>query len=412
MRVKKFYGSTLAEAVERVKQEMGPEAIILQTRRVRPPGLLAWVRRRSMVEVTAAVAGEPAAAAPADAVAARPPAPAGVGGSPRGDRPEPPGADPFAALAKTALSEAPHTSHRASDGERSTQVPQIAADVQQVKEMVAAIWRQVQATREVLEDPVPPLYPEDLDPIYRALVQSEVEPSLARCVTDALLENGEGKGEGLLRQEALGMLERLLGPGRPIELNGRCRVVALVGPTGAGKTTTLAKLAAHYALGMRKKVALITLDTFRVGAIEQLRAYAEIAGLPNYVAGNPEEMVAILDRLRDRDLVLVDTAGRNARDEMRMSELNAFWTARRPDEVHLVLSVTTRYSDALEVIERHRNTGFDRLLFTKLDETVRHGLLLNLSVVAQRPISYVTTGQNVPEDIAAARAGDLAKLIL
>lgn len=397
MRVKKFHGATLAEAVERVKQEMGPDALILQTRRISPTSVWAWMRRRTTVEVTAAMAaGEAAAVGSAGAAGHRPQPLPDAGGNMRGDRREPAGSPDL-------------PPHRVTD---AAGTPNIAADVQQVKEMVGAIWRQVQVARQVLEDAAPPLYPETLEPIYQALQQSEVEPSLARYVTDALLENSEGKGEGLLRQEAMGMLERLLGPGRPIELNGRCRVVAVVGPTGVGKTTTLAKLAAHHALGMRKKVALVTLDTFRVGAVEQIRTYAQIAGLPSYVAGNPEEMVAILDRLRDQDLVLIDTAGRNPRDELRMSELKAFWTARRPDEVHLVLSATVRYSDALEIIERHRDPGFDRILFTKLDETVHHGLILNLSVVAQRSLSYVTTGQSVPEDIAVARPGDLAKLIL
>lgn len=396
MRVKKYTGATLAEAVERVKLDMGPEALILQTRWVRAPGWKGWFRRRAGVEVTAAVAGD-------ELPAAGPAVGPERSFTPRAavERLDPGRLETAAA--------AP-----AGGGAVVTAVADIplAADVQQVKELVGAIWRQVQATRDEPETAAPPMYPQVLEPVYQALLRNDVAPSLARCVTDALLENCEGKGEGLIRQEAYGIVERLLGPARPIELNGRCRVVALVGPTGVGKTTTLAKLAAHHALVAGKRVAMVTLDTVRVGAIEQLRTYAEITGLPSYVATSPAEMAEILERLQDFDLVLLDTAGRNPRDEMRMSELERFWAARRPDEVHLVLSATTRYADALEIVERYRGPGFDRLLFTKLDETSHHGLLLNLAVAAQRPLSYVTTGQNVPEDIAAARAGDLAKLIL
>ncbi len=380
MRIRKFRGRTVAEVVEQVKREWGPDALILQARRVRSPRWWAFWRPAWEIEVTAARAEGVAPSPPA-----APTAPA--------DGPPPATAPPPAAAA-------------GSEGNGRRQ--ELEEDLRQMKEMVGFIWRQLQQAPAA----EPPLYPESLEPVYRSLVEREVEPSLARCLADLLLEGAAGKGTGLLRQEAVAAIERLLGPARPID-PARSQVVALVGPTGAGKTTTLAKLAAHFALRERRRVCLVTIDTFRLGAADQLRSYAQIAGLPCLVASSPSELAAILDRAGSAyDLVLIDTAGRSHYDEPRMAELAEFWAARRPDEVHLVISATSRYSDGLEILDRYREVGFDRLLFTKLDETRRHGLILNLAVVAQRPLSYVTTGQQVPEDIAIARPGDLAKLLV
>ncbi len=296
-------------------------------------------------------------------------------------------------------------------------------DLAQVREVLGCIWRHLSARpAAVLAEP--PLYPEPVEEIYQRLLAHEVEPTLARSVADALLEGGADRGPGVLREEARGMLARLVGQARPA---GGRRVVALVGPTGVGKTTTVAKLAGAAALarspaagvpapvgpGGGARVGLVTIDTFRVGAAEQLRAYAAIVGIPCLVAATPEELAeAVEERLAACDLVLVDTAGRNHRDEVRMEELERFWRARRPDEIHLVVTAGTRYADALEIVDRYGRAGFDRLLFTKLDETERLGLLVNLPVAAQRPVSYLCAGQRVPEDLMPARPREIARLLV
>lgn len=425
MRIKKFRGRSIAEVVEQVRRECGPDALILQSRRVRAARWLPFRRSSWLVEVTAAHAeggglpGHAPPPAPPDGGASPGPGggfarlipPGAAIGAYRAAGAEPPGESAGGEASRTTGSA---TAVVSSPGPAAPSLPGIEADVKQMKELVSCIWQQVQVGVPVMEREtgIPPLYPPGVEPIYRALLGKEVEPSLARCLCDSLLDTAAGKGPGLLRQECGAAVERLLGPACPIELNGRGKVVALAGPTGVGKTTTLAKLAAQFALNEGKRVAFITVDTFRVAAVEQLRTYAEIAEVPCYVARTPEEFAAILGRLAGLDLILVDTAGRSHRDEPRMSELARFWEARRPDEIHLVISATARYSDALEILDRYRAVGFDRLLFTKLDETRHHGLILNASVVARRPLSYITTGQQVPEDIALARAGDLAKLIV
>lgn len=374
MDVMRFVGSSVAEAVAEVKRKLGPDAVILGTRNVRGKGVWDAVRRCRLVEITAATPAEAAARLPASPapVQLASPAPVDTG---------------------------------------------LRAEMQQVKEMIGCIWRRVDASPDHGPGGADiPMYPENVERVYRSLLESEVEVSLARCIADRLLDTAEGKGSGLIKQEARAAIERLLGPAQPIEIGrgaaGGGRVVAFVGPTGVGKTTTVAKLAAHFALREGKRVALVTIDTFRVGAVDQLREYARIADLPCYVATSPPELGAILKRLSDHDLILVDTAGRSHRDEPRMAELKGFWSERRPDEIHLVVSATSRYADVLDVIHRYREPGFDRLIFTKLDETGRHGLILNVAPGVAAPLSYVTTGQQVPEDIAVARPGDLAKLMV
>lgn len=401
MEVRKFRAPTLAEAVDQVKRELGADALIVQTRRVRPGGLAGLLGRRWQVEVTAAGGARRAeGGAGADGAAA-----AGAGARARGGLRAEGCSPPGAVLPPRGVALAAPESAAAQGA-----ADELLAEVQRLGELLGCLWRQAQEERRGPAVDLP-MYPGAIEPIFRALVEGEVEMTLVRHICDSLVDRHEGKGEGLLRQEARAAIERLLGPARPV-VPGGGRAVALVGPTGVGKTTTVAKLAARFALQEGKSVALVTVDTFRVGAVDQLRSYAEIAGLPCFVAATPEELAALRPRLAGYDLVLIDTAGRSHRDEMRMGELAAFWSAWRPDEIHLVLSATARYSDALEVLGRYGRAGFDRLIFTKLDETCRYGLLLNAAVAAQRPVSYVTTGQRVPEDLAVARAGNLAKLLV
>ena len=188
--------------------------------------------------------------------------------------------------------------------------------------------------------------------------------------------------------------------------------VALCGPTGVGKTTTIAKLAANFKVRDQVDVALITIDTYRIGAVEQLRIYAEILGVPLDVVHTPEEYRQALERHAHRDLVLIDTSGRGQRDRTRLSGLGDFFKAAPPDEIHLVLSLTTENGTLRQMIERFGALGADHLIFTKLDEAVHYGGAMCACQAAALPVSYVTTGQEVPDDIAIAEAALLARLVM
>jgi flagellar biosynthesis protein FlhF len=192
---------------------------------------------------------------------------------------------------------------------------------------------------------------------------------------------------------------------------GRRLVAALVGPTGVGKTTTIAKLAAHYHLREQCRVGLITVDTYRVAAVEQLKTYAEIMDLPLEVVATPREMRAAVDRLVDTDLVLIDTAGRSPRDAVRLAELRSLLAESRADQVQLVLSAVAA-PDSIDVAAGAFSTvGAAALILTKLDEAVSLDWLPGVLRRHRLPLSYTTSGQNVPDDIQPANIAQLAGLV-
>jgi flagellar biosynthesis protein FlhF len=193
---------------------------------------------------------------------------------------------------------------------------------------------------------------------------------------------------------------------------GTRRLVALVGPTGVGKTTTIAKLAANYRLKEKHNVGLITVDTYRIAAVEQLRTYADIIDLPMQVVSTPREMREAVRRLESLDLILMDTAGRSPRDEIKIQELKSFLTEAAADEVHLVLSSVAGARTLEQTTERFASVGTTALILTKLDEATGLGNLLPLLRTSQLPLSYLTNGQNVPDDIETADTGRLARLVL
>jgi flagellar biosynthesis protein FlhF len=180
------------------------------------------------------------------------------------------------------------------------------------------------------------------------------------------------------------------------------KVVFFVGPTGVGKTTTIAKIASRFSVDERKKVALLTTDTYRIAAAEQLKTYANILGIPFTVLYSKEEMADILKEYQEYDYVLVDTAGHSHHNESQrrtMAEFVSSLEGIAEKEVFLVVSATTKYRDLTSVADTYREMGEYKLIFTKLDETSTLGSLLNLKLHTGAPLSYVTYGQNVPDDI-------------
>lgn len=189
-------------------------------------------------------------------------------------------------------------------------------------------------------------------------------------------------------------------------------VVVLVGPTGVGKTTTIAKLAGRFALMEKKKVGLITIDTYRIGAVEQLKTYAEIMGIPFRVVINPKDMNEAVKSMDDCEMILVDTTGRSSKNTMQIVELRAYIDRLEEKEVHLVISGTTKNSDIKAIIEGYKPLGFESLIITKLDETTTYGPILNILDMSNKPIAYITEGQSVPDDIKEADKEYIVNLIL
>lgn len=258
--------------------------------------------------------------------------------------------------------------------------------------------------------------PPELFEIYTRLIDADIEDELARelifslrqnCSTDQLQDAAASNAlmTALVEKDI-----RIANPIRP--QSGRRKVVALVGPTGVGKTTTIAKLAANFRLRDGVKMGLVTVDTYRIAAVEQLRTYAEIIDLPMKVVTSPQDMRRALDELSGLDLVLIDTAGRSPRDELKIQELKQMLAEASVDEVHLVMSLTASVKSIRMTCDQFKAVNPTALVLTKLDEAAGMGSLLSVAREVRLPFSYLTTGQDVPEDIEPAHASRIARLVL
>ncbi len=255
---------------------------------------------------------------------------------------------------------------------------------------------------------------------YLRLIEQQVAPDLADrlCakvraeLSPAELAEGAVVRECLLRHIAQAISVDDAAARFDRTPDGRPLTIALIGPTGVGKTTTLAKLAAICKLRHNKRVGLITCDTYRIAAVEQLRTYANIIGLPIRVAMSPAEMSSACEALLDFDVVLVDTPGRSQHDSERLEELHALVDAARPHHKDLVISAIADLPVVQRTIERFSHLEPSRVILSKLDEGVHFGTLCNILDRLTIPVSFVTTGQEVPDHIEPASAPRLARLIL
>ncbi len=264
--------------------------------------------------------------------------------------------------------------------------------------------------------------PAPLFALYKQMMDNDVSAEMADHLVGAVrdrLDKTELNDPIVVRQSLLREIEQTIRTRSESLLNidhhattSRPRIIALVGPTGVGKTTTVAKLAATYKLRHHKKVGLITSDTYRIAAVDQLKTYAGIIGLPLRVANTPEEMKAAIDELHHRDIIIIDTAGRSQNNLSRIEELAEFANVASPDETHLVLSTTVGENVMRKTAERFRALGPDRCILTKLDEAVTTGPIAGLCDRIGLPLSFVTVGQEVPDDLEPARADRLARCVL
>jgi len=381
MRPKTYRAKTMKEALTRVRRDLGGDAVILSAREVRRRRLLG-LGPRALVEVTATDT------MPSDlAVASRP----GPEALPTGASGRVVPAAPVVATSATL---------HARFGE----------ELGRLHTMVETL------TRHGHIDHLLPDLPSVLVPTYSQLIEADVPEVLTRRLMRQValaLEPDQFDHPEAIRAALCEAVEECISVAPPIRaIAGTRRVVALVGPTGVGKTTTVAKLAANFKLAHGVRVGLITVDTYRIAAVEQLKTYAEIIDLPLAVVNDPGEMSRAFDELGAVDLVFIDTAGRGPRDEVKIRELAEFLVQARPDEVHLVLSAVAGHRSLRSAVERFATVHVDRLILTKLDEADSMGGVLAVLGLTGRPVSYLTTGQAVPDDIEPADRKRLARLIL
>ena len=444
----------MKEAMQQVKEELGPDAVILHTKKYREGGFLGY-HSAEVVEVTAAIeeADEVQANKRAKRVlAAKPAKTAAMGG--RLDVVSP--AAPV--MPNQVLSQ--YKTNGTEAGVRMAESPIPAPAFQPVQPMVQAV-QPVQTVPEAnpddtakqeddvqvmektaaepmasnpedtekiqrLEDELAQMkamlaqvmskdQPQDQVSIQEALRRQEVDEDLLKDMAaqlpagDTLLDSQDERAEEVLA----GYLGQTMNFSEGITLNKHgVRIVALIGATGVGKTTTLAKIAARFVLEKNIRAALITADTYRISAVEQLKTYSDIIGLPLEIVYSPDELKVAIHKHRDKDLILIDTAGRSQHNEYQMKELQEFLAVNSHIECHLVMSATTKNRDAAEILEKFSACEPDRVIFTKTDETSSVGLILNLLAKRDIALSFLTNGQSVPDDIIPATPQKLAELLL
>jgi len=349
MRIKKFTAKNYADALEQVKRELGEDALIMSTRSIKPESPLSGRSVANKVEITAAIEFE----------------------------------EPVSIEEELDLNE--------GDG---LDMKSLIFNLLSEKGQSQALGLKSSQFET-----------------YSHLVENGLDEQLAsKILKKSISENDEKQAKEKVR--AKNLMKKIIPYEGEINLrNDSPKMVAFVGPTGVGKTTTIAKVAADYAIRKNKKVALVSLDTYRLGAVDQLQIYGDIMQVPVEVAGSKYELREIVNKHSDKDLILIDTTGRSHRDKDYSRQLKAIFDAVGGVETHLVLSVTAQEKLFSTTYQQFLPIGVDRVLFTKLDEGLNFGSLFNFSVRNRVPLSYFTSGQNVPEDLEVATPDKVISLI-
>ncbi len=249
----------------------------------------------------------------------------------------------------------------------------------------------------------------------KRLEDKEVDKTIINDIKEDIIEQlsfENQQDEGVVKNALYDILSKYFKDPKPFVNENKRKVMLFIGPTGVGKTTTLAKLAANLVINEKRKVGLITSDTYRIAAVEQLKTYSEILGMPLSIIYSPAEITNAINNHKDKDIVLVDTAGRSHKDQYQLMELKSLLKYSIDFEIYLLMSATTKFSDCMEIIKSYSFLDDYKLLFTKLDETSTLGLLLNIAYITKKPISYITTGQSVPDDIEIADKNKIINCLL
>lgn len=397
MRVKRYIVDSMPDAMQKIRTELGKNAVILKTKEIRSGGFLGLFSKKK-IEVIAGTDSSP----PPPAHAAPKPDPATVRA--------------LASAVSTARASVSATSLETS------RVPPVKLQEPPAKPSEDLLLNEIRAMKQMMlklassggsaspgVDPV-------LASVERRLLEQEIYPELVEEIIRSVGEEAANTGEPLTDDVALRLAKRrlrsLIHNGQHKTLAPDTRIAHFVGPTGVGKTTTIAKLAAEQALKYRRKVGFITSDTYRIAAVDQLKTFAGILNTPLEVISSPLDLRKAFDTLKDCDIIFMDTAGRNYRNEMYVSELNALLQGSEKSETYLVLSMTTKYKDMKAVASNFSKFKLNKVLFTKMDETDTYGPIVNLLHEFSLQISYVTNGQNVPDDIDVADEDKIVDLIM
>ncbi len=388
MRVKRFVANDIQTAITKIKNEMGNDAVILHTRYFKEGGILGFFKKK-YVEVTAATEGR-------NNLLQRP---------------------------LKQLYDQQNIVPLSRVQSQAVELPIVSA-VQKTPDPLAVELADMKAAitqmSELLENNSDTTrFPKLGRDLLLRLKKQEVEEKNAERAVKATLQQlpPKRKPQAEKINELLSVnLAKPLKKSKPIIIKNtrmkKPKIYAMVGPTGVGKTTTLAKLASTFSVIERKKVAFITIDTYRIAAAEQLKVIGEIMGTPVIVVYSLAQLQESLAEVLDNDIIFIDTAGRSHKNSAQMEELKNYLEIAGPDEIFLALSCTAKYSDMLNIIAAYEDLKISRLIFTKLDETSYYGAIYNVACKSKYPLSYFTTGQGIPDDIEVADPAKLVQLLM
>ncbi len=414
MTINKFQGKTKEEAIEKARTEFGPNAVIMNVKEVKPKGFLS-VFKSPTYEVTAAIEDKTNIANPMSALMPQVQlSNINLSADEKIEIPQP---------QRTPEREmrAPFSQTMAQMTQKATEQP--LSDERQIKERLDSLSDMLEQklAAPVQEENIrKSASAEELNFIrilYSTLIKNEVSEKYVNQILDEVEKFiRPGNNVDLILPNIYQKLILKFGQPKTIELSGKKpNVVFFVGPTGVGKTTTIAKIASKYKVEYNRKVAFITADTYRIAATEQLRVYANILDAPMSIVYTVDEINEAVEKYMDYDLIFVDTAGFSHKNEQQREDMKKLLQGvneKYRREVYLVLSATTKYNDLLDIVDIYHEISDYKLIFTKLDETSSYGNLLNIRLYAGADLSYVTTGQNVPDDIEVFDTQKIVKQLL
>ncbi|WP_217585592.1 flagellar biosynthesis protein FlhF [Lentibacillus saliphilus] len=363
MKVKKYIAPTMPEAMQQIRKELGSNAVILNSKEVSKGGFFGILKKKH-IEVVAAL-------------------------------------DPSPLASKARDSAQQHVSvHKGADG--NDRQSDVLSEIKQLKQMFLSTNQS--------NGHYPPAY----QIMFHYLRDQDVSPEICTSLIETVLsEHPDETDERIVYRYVKQALTEQLQQHSFGQMYFDKKVIHFVGPTGVGKTTTLAKIAAKAMIGHNKKVAFITVDTYRIAAIDQLKTYARILNVPIEVAYDIEQYRHAVERFKDYDLIFVDTAGRNFQSERYVKELTNSIDFNDNIDTFLVLSMTAKSQDMLNVHDQFNHLPIKGLIFTKVDETRQYGGLLNMTLSNNRSsIAYMTNGQDVPDDLIEPTPEYLAGLIM
>ena len=377
MLVKRYHAKDMQQAMDTVIRELGSDAVILNSRKVRKKGFKNLFRK-PVLEVMVAYD-------PADVPSVK-----------KQKAPE---------NADKGQKEQEHKRAAATN----EQFERLDKRIDSIDSMLSEFMDRFSfVKREITYD-----YPDEVKELLLKMIDNQVREELAHSLakeTEQMLRKQPDTSAAEIMEHLV--LEQLGRPEPILHKKFTQKVILVLGPTGVGKTTTIVKLAADFSVKQKKKVGIINTDTFRIGAQEQLQTYADILGVPLQVIYRADELEDALEGMADRDVIFVDTAGKRPGDEQHKEDMLDIVRILKPEDILLCLSASTGFAAIKEMVDTYGFVDEYRLMITKLDETKYRGSLLNISWYTQRPLAYVTTGQNVPDDIEVVDVESIARQLI